>query len=201
MLSIKKSEIKKGIFVVEFENQFELASTLLRFEEYYESPKFKGKVFTLEEYKQWYSRDRGAFTYYDDWPAFNIPSSALKPFFEGGFNPLSPAEKQLLSLFKNEKGDYYIIGIYTTGEEDLLTHELAHALFHTNPDYKKEVLAVLRGYDFTNVRKELLSMDGYCEDVLEDEVHAWVLTLSHELKTKIPKELIAKLDKIFKKYC
>jgi len=56
----------------------------LRFEEYYESPRFKGRIFTFDEYRKWYVKNSpkgkktGRFTYYSDWSGFNIPSYALK---------------------------------------------------------------------------------------------------------------------------
>ena len=63
-MKINKRKIGNNIYLLMFENQFELCSTMLRFQEYYESPKFKNKIFTLEEYKKWYSKGNKKFTYY-----------------------------------------------------------------------------------------------------------------------------------------
>ena len=198
-MHIKKTEIRNRVFQLEFDNQLELASTFLRFEEFYESPKFKGKIFTLKEFKEWYTKEKGAFTYYEDWPAFNIPSSVLKPFIEGKFDPLSKAEKELISLFKNTTGIFYIIGV-VAGADSFCNHELAHALFFTQPDYKKQVLIVLIKYDTSAIKQELRGMSGYCEEVLDDELNAWILTLSDELKAKPQKELKSELEKLFLKF-
>ena len=60
-------EIKGGIFLVEFDNQYDLAMTFLRYQEFYESPKFKGKRFTIIDFMEWYSKEYdGAFTYTKD---------------------------------------------------------------------------------------------------------------------------------------
>lgn len=73
-------EILPHIFHVNFSSQEELASTFLRFQEHFESPSFKGKIFSLDDYKRWYikhspnGQKTGEFTYYSDWSGFNIPS-------------------------------------------------------------------------------------------------------------------------------
>ncbi len=198
-MHIKITEIRSRVFQLEFESQLELASTFLRFEEFYESPEFRGKIFTLKEFKEWYTKEKGAFTYYEDWPAFNIPSSVLKPFIEGEFDPLSNAEKQLISLFKNESGIFYIIGV-VAGAESLCDHELAHALFFTQSEYSKQVLSILKRYNISEIKQELRGMSGYCEEVLDDEVNAWILTLSDELKAKPQKELKSELEKLFHEF-
>jgi len=118
MTKIIKKSVTQKIFLLIFKKQEMLASTFLRFQEYYESPKFKGRIFRLEEYKKWYIKNSpqgqqtGKFTYYSDWNGFNIPSVVLKPFYEGKFNPLSQSEKELLKMFQNKKEKFYIIGIH-----------------------------------------------------------------------------------------
>ncbi len=199
-MKLKKTKIKDRIYLLEFENQHDIASTFLRFEERYESPRFRGKIFTLKEFKRWYSRDKKRFTYYNDWNAFNIPSYVLEPFFEGKFNPLSNKEKQFLSLFDKNEKDYYIIGVYKNTDKSHLNHEIAHGLFYTIPEYRKKVLQLLKKYDLKEITKELKSKDGYHDEVIDDELHAWILVLSNELITKVPKELKEKLIKLFNEY-
>src|SRR5690242_20121476 len=123
---ITKNKLADRIYLVRFETQYELAATFLRVQEYYESPRFSGRVFSLEQYMDWYVAQFGAFTYYQDWAGFNVPSTALQPFYEGKFDPLLEKEKRLLRLFKRLRGRFYVIGVYDSGD---LTHELAHALY------------------------------------------------------------------------
>ena len=203
-MNIKKSEIAEKIYLLEFDNQFELTSTLLRFQEFYESPKFKGKIFTLDEFKRWYSKLKGSFSYYKDWNGFNIPSRILKPFYLGKFNPLSDKEKQILELFKSEKENDYIIAIHKSGifrfsyfRKMLLNHEIAHALFHTNKKYKKECLNLIRKYNLEEAKKKLLKSGGYSKEVLEDEIQAYSIT-SGRLRPKIPYKLKKSIRKLFK---
>lgn len=174
---ITKRKIHKSVYVLEFATQYELAATFLRFQEHYESKKFRGRVFSLEQFMDWYAKEFGNFTYYQDWNGFNIPASALKPFREGLFDPLLDKERRLLRLLHGAADESYIIGITADAKKGgaaTLKHELAHALFHTNQVYREAVVALLHRYDTSAIRAELSSL-GYCRQVLEDEVHAYVL--------------------------
>lgn len=185
-------ELLKNIFWLEFDSSHEMCSTFLRFQEFYESPKFANQAFTLDEFKTWYQGDLDEFTYYDDWSGFNIPSRILKPFREGAFDPLSPQEQYLLSLFDGKEDPYYIIGtsvakMPTPSTEDklVLQHETAHGLFCANGDYQKEVLKVLENLAPTTRQKmhEWLAWD-YAESSITDEIHAYLLDGPHYLETQ-----------------
>jgi hypothetical protein len=165
------TRIASRIFVVRFESQHELASTFLRFQEHYESSRFRNRVFSLEQYMDWYAATFGAFTYFEDWSGFNVPSTAFEPFYRGQFDPLLRKEERLLRRFRNERAPYYVIGIASDAD---LRHELAHALFFTYPDYKAAVLAAMHGYDTASLKKRLAAM-GYHRQVLTDEVHAYLV--------------------------
>ena len=171
MARMTRARLAEGIFLVRFRTQYELASTFLRIQEHYESSRFRNRVFTLEEYMDWYAAEFGAFTYYEDWSGFNVPSSAFQAFYEGTFDPLLKKEQRLLRLFERERTPYYVIGI--SSEKDL-KHELAHAFFFTRPSYRSAVVAALRGYDTSALRKRLAKM-GYHRSVLDDEVQAYLI--------------------------
>ena len=166
-----KTEIADGIFLVRFPTQYELASTFLRIQEHYESSRFRNRVFTLEDYMDWYASEFGAFTFFEDWSGFNVPSTAFEPFKKGEFDPLLKKETRLLSRFRGTRGPFYVIGIASNKD---LKHELAHALFFTRPDYKRAVLAALQHYDTSALEKKLARM-GYHRHVLRDEVHAYLV--------------------------
>ena len=195
---IKKTLIAHKIYLLIFPNQKDLASTFLRFQEHYESPKFRGKIFSLKEYKKWYVSQQGKFSYYTDWNGFNIPSRILKPFYLGKFDPLSNREKVLLDLFKKEKEDFYIIAILKKNNA-VLNHEIAHGFYHTKSSYKKAVLLVLKKYNTTKLRKILIATSGYHKSVLDDEVHARACFPSKKYKAFIPKGLTDELSRIFKR--
>lgn len=167
-----KSRIADGVFLVRFDTQYALASTFIRIQEHYESSRFRNRVFSLEQYMDWYAERFGAFTYFEDWSGFNVPSTALEPFYAGEFDPLLQKERQLLRLFENERRPFYVIGV--SDDEDL-KHELVHALFFTRPAYRKAVRAAIREYDTSALKKRLATM-GYHRSVLADEVNAYLVS-------------------------
>jgi len=205
---IEHQKLTDRIHLLIFNTQRDISSTFLRFQEHYESPKFRGKIFSLEEFKRWYVQNSpkgiktGEFTYYTDWNGFNIPSYVLKPFYSGKFNPLSEQEKKFLEIFKDEPEPFYVIGIHreTKKLNLFLKHEIAHGLFYTDKDYRGEVLAILSQFDVKPIKIELRSKAGYHEQVLEDEVHAYIIASGKRLKTSIQKKLSLKLRKIYKGY-
>ena len=170
-MDIKK--ITNNIICVSFNSQFELCDHFLRFQEHYESPKFRNQVFTIGQFRDWYARQYGAFTYHEDWNGMNIPSYVFDAFKSGLFDPLTKKESKLLNLFKDRTDTYYVLGINSTDEEQALDHEICHGLFYTNQDYKEEVLEALKPYDLANLKDWLIEI-GYCEEVLDDECHAYI---------------------------
>jgi len=207
-MKIEHTKITDKIHLLTFRNQSDITSTFLRFQEHYESPNFRGKFFSLDEFKQWYIKtspkgiESGEFTYYSDWNGFNIPSYILKPFYDGKFNPLSEAEEKLLEIFKKEVGIFYIIGIYqgTKKANQLLNHEIAHGLFYTDDNYRADVLQLLSQFDIDTIKEELRSKAGYHEEVLDDEVQAYSIDSVSNLKTPIPEKLSMELKKVYEKY-
>ncbi|MDO8524687.1 MAG: ABC transporter ATP-binding protein [bacterium] len=208
-MNIEHKKLADKIHLLTFENQKDITSTFLRFQEHYESPNFRGKVFSLEEFKEWYIKNSpkgvasGDFTYYSDWNGFNIPSYILKPFYDDKFNPLSKQEKNFLDIFKDEGGAFYIIGVHKKSKikDQLLKHEIAHGLFYTKDSYRLEVQQTLSQFDdIKNIKEELSLKAGYHEEVLEDEVHAYSIDFESNLKTPIPEKLSEELRKLYEKY-
>ncbi|SHN73456.1 ABC transporter ATP-binding protein [Bradyrhizobium erythrophlei] len=199
-IKIAKSKVAQGIYLLRFKTQYELTATFLRIQEYYESPHFHGRIFSLEEYMDWYAKRHGNFTYYEDWAGFNVPSTAFRPFYEGKFDPLSRKEKQLLRLFKDLRHRFYVIGIYGTGAKGSLTHELAHALFFIDDAYRKAVNEAMRGYDTSKLAKEIAEA-GYAKHVIPDEIQAYIVAPSGKLGAEPAlKPLRQELLALFRQY-
>lgn len=182
---MKVEEIVDNIFQVYEESPEELARTFLRFQEHYESPEFAGKIFTLEEFEKWYTAaspsgiKTGRFTYYEDWGGFNIPSYIFRPFFRGLFDPLSVREISLLDNFRGiQDKDFYVIGNSGENSKLVLKHEVSHGLFYLNDKYKQEVTKIVNSLSQGEQKpiQDFLLQMGYCEKVLLDETHAFVLT-------------------------
>lgn len=171
----------KSIYLVEAPTQYALASTFLRFQEHYESPKFRNQFFSLEEFMDWYAEKFGGFTYLTDWSGFNIPSRILKPFRNGNFDPLSKKEQHLLKLFEKVQRPFYIIGVTKPFDLPTLKHEVVHGLFYTDKVYQKKVLEEMKNLDTRNF-KNVLGKKGYHTAVHEDEVNAYATTGFGELR-------------------
>ena len=154
--------MKLPIYLIESKTRQDLAETFMRFQEYYESPVFKGRSFSIEEFVAWYASEFGAFTYHQDWAGFNIPSWILEPFKKGDFDPLTEKEKNLINLFRNVQGNFYIIGATQQDEEcaDTIKHEFVHGAFFTNEGYREDVINCLNAHK-PNVVKVALREMGY----------------------------------------
>jgi hypothetical protein len=198
--NIAKSKIAKGVYLLRFKTQYELGATFLRIQEHYESLRFHGRIFSLEQFMDWYAERYGNFTYYQDWAGFNVPSTALQPFYEGKFDPLSEKEKQLLRLFKDQRERFYVIGIYDSGAKDSLTHELAHALFFLDAPYRKAVRKAMRGYNTTKLARRIAEA-GYANHVIPDEIQAYIIAPSGKLGATLAlKPLWQKLCALFRQH-
>jgi hypothetical protein len=206
-VKFKTEEILPGVLHLNFPKRTDLTSTLLRFQEHYESPKFRNKFFTIPEFVRWYKTTRqGKFSYLTDWSGFNFPSTVVEKFWQNKFKKLTPREKQVLLKLSQQKGKFYIIGTYgKTNNKNyklILKHELAHALYYLDKDYQKQVLAVLQKVDVKPIHQYLKKL-GYHKSVWMDETNAYILTDQDSLlesKIIISKKVSHTLDKLFDKY-
>ncbi len=191
--NIKK--IMPHVYLLRFSTQHNLAMHFLRFQEYYESPKFFRKFFTIADYKEWYSEEhgKGSFTYPKDWTGFNVPSRCLLPFLENpeqAFPDFNSRDKFMLELIRKtatrEKGHpFYFIGIFgdeegscKDGSVGVVYHEIAHALYSTKKKYRETMQKHLAKMD-PHIKKgcqSILANMGYHQSTIEDEIHAYGAT-------------------------
>jgi hypothetical protein len=161
----------------------ELAETMIRFQEFYESPfeDIRGQVFTLGYLRAKGGRKKPGVNTYEggnhfeaEWSGYNFPGYVLDLFIKGLFDPLTTQEQDIVNALRHRTDKFYVIGTYGDNDPgDTLEHELCHALYYVEPAYKNAVDKVLQQYDTRELRKMLLDW-GYCEDVLDDEVHAYL---------------------------
>ncbi len=201
---------KFPIYLVTAETRYLIASTFMRFQEHYESPTLRGKLFTLEEFMDDYAKQHGNFTYCKDWRGFNIPSWVLEPFHDGQFDPLLKKEKRLLDLLKDLNGRFYVIGLSDEVSDDprFLKHEFVHGLFYTNYQYRRAVTSEITKHDTKKIRDGLIELGYVCHaGILDDEINAYTITGLGEYLPKAGKftrkdvlELQKSLRAIFKQY-
>ena len=186
---------------IKADSQDELGLTFMRFQEFYESanPKFRNNIFTVGQLRCWYSETYGANDYHISWTGFNFPSKVLEPFKSGLFDPLTPEESNLLNLLKYRTDRFYVIG-----SQDNLTlrHELAHALYDSDANYRFEIDKFLSKHKTKLSKSYKYLLDkGYCKEVLNDELQAYIT--DNDDKTLISttcSTVIAGINKIYDRY-
>jgi hypothetical protein len=186
-IRVRVEEVLPNVDQFTFKTQYEACATFMRLQEFYES-KFrdiKGKYFTLEHFMDRYARDTGNFTYTSDWGGFNIPGHVAKHFFSTfKSNILLEKELRLKELLKHRlktNEPFYIIALYgDTPNEQYLNHEICHALYYLNKDYKLETDKLVRKLpkDIKRIMVAWLKDNGYVRSVITDEINAYLSTSS-----------------------
>lgn len=203
MFDIEKKEILQGNIALKFQNQYELCSTFMRLQEYYESPieGIHNTLFSLEQYMDLYAEKYGNFTYTKDWTGFNIPDKAVRKFFKVFDKKLLQKEKYLKKILEdnlNKRKKFYVIGYFGKTVNNwekphhrfnVFSHEIAHGLFYLNQSYKNKTLRLIKKIPFEPKLKIMYKLDewGYNQKVFEDEIQAYLATSS-------PKELENSFD-------
>lgn len=202
-------QVTDNIFHVIIKDQYDLTMTFCRAQEFYESPlkQIRGQKFTMIEFMRMYTKRSGytTFTYPDDWAGFNIPGDVLAEHFQMGIEDINTYDSLLKDLYFRARklvgsNNFYFIG--TNGLcEKTLNHELCHAFYHLDKDYKKKVNSVLKKLN-KNVKekiyKHLIEL-GYCKKVLLDELNAYMTIDSKDiLNLKFKKTEIKSIKQISK---
>ena len=217
MMHFKVSQPIPNCLLLSFDKQKHLALTFCRVQEFYESPKkeLNGKYFSFDEFVDIIMDDEGYIDYFNFWSGFNIPGNVFEKWKEIiGDNPLSDYECDLWSIinFSNiDKNNYYIIGALKK-DKDVIEHEIAHALYYMNADYKSEMDMLTESFlkenkkEFNKFVKELKKL-GYCEYVTNDEIQAYMasstkneLVDDFKLNYDDLNTLIKKYNKVLRKY-
>lgn len=209
---MKVNKPRYNIFHLEFETREEMCIALMRFQVHYECPEFKGKIFTVGQYRSWFAMhemQNEGFSYNETAAVgINLPDHVLTPFRVGLFDPLTPEEENILEVIPASLEKFYVIGtnkIDDADDDNTLPHEVAHAMYYVDADYKKKVDHQINKYS----RNELLPIynylhsQGYDKSTYQDEVQAYVGADFEYLEKNAvtyPKELKTALRKIMKQY-
>lgn len=211
-------EVKPRIYCVTVDDDYDRAMLFCRYQEFYESPykKFRGKPFTWMEYMRFYktSWKKRTFTYPDDWSGYNIPSNILGSgvdlfYKETEYDVIMNDIYFHCSIDSQNKNNgtrcnWYLIGA-SSKDLNTMDHEIAHGLYYTNKEYKKEVVKLINNIKPTHydkLKKKLIKM-GYVDDkkIICDEIQAFMSTgLYNGLDTKELKVYENKFVKTFKTY-
>ncbi len=216
-LKIKSPKVKKitdRIYQLSFNNRFDLTMTFMRFQEYYESPKFRNKVFTLVEFMRWYSvtYGSGVFSYTIDWNGFNIPAIKIKELMdrlveEGLVEDFTEYDLLMFGIIHKiyqKVGDwnFYLLGIHGN-DAATADHELCHGIFWTNKIFRDDVIKLVGNLPkkVSNHLMAVLKSRGYCSNVFTDEINAYMATgLIKKMNKKLLKAYRKDFINLFERY-
>ncbi len=191
-INYKIKEFVKNVFVVEVPNMKHRSMLFLRAEEFYESPnpRFKGKNFDVSEYLEWYSKSKYASkknnieSYIYDWDGFNIPYDvAARCYKKLKSRPdlMTPYDLYFYDILKfvtkhKDPGKAYIICTSKFRSRTTL-HELHHAMYYLDKNYRKDVHKFLRKIPIKTLKelKNILFDLGYAKKVLYDELMTYLM--------------------------
>lgn len=160
--------------------------TMCRPQEFYESSHqdIKGKKFDWEKFLEVFSGEDGRLEYFSFWSGFNFPGRAFENFLQVFGDDLSRRERRLAKeVFArvDRTAPYYVIATLPSADETI-RHELAHALFCVDPEYRKkaeEMVCDLPSEERDKMEAGLSAL-GYSADVHVDEIQAYLATGSPE---------------------
>jgi hypothetical protein len=210
---MKLEEISNGIFHVEFKEREKMAKTFMKLYGYYESPQFRGKIFTEKQFERWFRLhtemgEEYGLRFQDIAGGFNVPDYSFKPFLEGKFSLIEEEKNLLKEILKIQKKKFIIISSLENDGENF-KHELSHGLFYMRNNYKKEIITYFKKISrkkFNIMENILLEEEIYSEPRLIDEMQANLLTSYHifisnkNLGEKFVKNCHEKIEEIFSKY-
>ena len=214
----KVKEIRPFIYCVEVDDDYDRAMLFCRYQEFYESPykKFRGKSFTWMEYMRHYKNawKKRVFTYPDDWSGYNIPSNVMdkannKFYKDTEYDIIMNDIYFYCSIDSQNKNnntrrEWYLIGA-SSKDKGTTNHEIAHGLYYTNKEYKKNVTNLIKNIKpihYEKLKKKLVKM-GYVDDkkIIDDEIQAFMSTgLYNGMDTKELKVYENEFIKNFKKF-
>lgn len=197
-----------NIFHIIFDSQFDITTTLMRIQEFYESSadNIRDKYFTLEKLIHEYTMKNGKFDYFTKWSGFNFPKLNIVNWLKVFNADISEKERKFIDFLSDNividnDTDYYIIATYR--DEDI-SHEIAHALYYLDNEYKESMDELISNIDTTiyEAAYNILSLDSYCDNVIHDEIQAYFSTtcirdLRKYISPKLSKKMVDKFKKVY----
>jgi len=168
--------------LVQFEDKRELSLSFCRVQEFQESKlaDVKGIPLSFAEFVHAHMDSKGVITYFNEWDGYNFNDIVWRRWLPW---ERSKQEKSLIKIMDDKldtRKPFYVIGTLV-GDNDTVNHELAHAMWYLDMGYRRMARAILETFkeydrfDYGRMLKALSDM-GYHDDVLEDELQAYMST-------------------------
>jgi hypothetical protein len=184
------TQIRPRVFHLKFNDSREMSMTFFRYTEFYESKydSIRGHKFTMAQHMGLYCREylknnNLDWTYCTDWGGYNIPVDIIKQVHDMGILDPNHYDSFMYSIYhmimsQTQNKSAYLIGTYGEKKDSLLKHEMAHAMFYVDTNYKKEVTDLIQRTDQNLIKSlyKILSDQNYPAKVLDDELQAYLTT-------------------------
>lgn len=141
---------------------------------------------------------KNLFTYPEDWSGFNIPSNVVEKGMNTFRKDKGPYDEIMNDIwyhcenyplrYNKPRTKWYLIGA-DSFKSKTMDHEIAHGLYYTNKEYKKncdKLIANIKPSHYDKLTKKIVKM-GYINDkkIIDDEIQAFMSTgLYNGLDTK-----------------
>lgn len=197
-------EVTENVIVIHGENRYAISDMFMRLSEYYEgeSDELRGKIFTYEQCQDIFAKENNnRFEYHSSYDGFNVPSNSCINFFNT-FNNFTEKEKFIkAAISKHVTSDkpFYLLGLHLHAAA--MEHELAHAYWYLYPEYKEnmsEFITETFDFDFIQGMSIRLKEMGYADEVIDDEIQAYICTSDIPYLDKWFKKLDWDFDKVKK---
>jgi len=199
-MKILISKPAEKIILLLFENAYSAGSTMIRLQEFYESPhaELRGQWFELETAMDVLVNNYGKFTYFEDWCGYNVPDFAVLNFFDLYAGTLREKEKILYSTLLPLIRQYRYTGMETQpkprafsvigaviNDKQTIRHELAHAFYYLFDDYTSKMLQMTYEWSKAAQLRTKLVDAGYSTDFADDEIQAYCATSTIDYMKKL----------------
>ena len=213
---MKFKQILPHVYHIHMESCYDLAMHFWRYQEYFESPTYQGRIVTLVDYMEAYAKEEGegVFTYPIDWSGFNVPSDILIGVSDAELPDLNKYDIRMRSwvnaIRQQEKDHkFYFIGTCEDDEhlKETLNHEIGHALYCLDEEYKEimdNLIKAMPRKNYNAIWEDLIE-EGYHVSVIWDEIQAYAATgpldeLKKSLSPAVCKPFISAYKKQRKKW-
>jgi hypothetical protein len=175
---MKIKQLNTDTIMLQYPTIEDMNNAMYRISEFSEGVSgFKDKYFTRNKFLKRYTND-----YFTKWEGHNIPKTTLNKFQEVYQQRITKEEGEVILIAHLLSDTGYLIALV---EGDTLTqrHEEAHALFHCNKGYRDEVIITISNFIQLKVAERYinhLKENDYHDDVLVDEMNAYLVGFSHE---------------------
>lgn len=204
---MKVTKLSNRALLIEFPTRKEMNLTCFRMSEFSEGLPELRKFYTPDIFIDLVSTKKGNIKYFSYWEGHNIPLQKIIEFGNVFKGNVSDRETAVMVAAKSIDTDGYII-FAQEGDEITIKHEKAHFYYHEEPIYKQRADALVEKIGANNIveMNRGLLKEGYSQDVLQDERHAYLTAYNQEEfnemfpKVKGVQDVVDKLNLLYQEF-